>query len=561
MVIILIIYSVGVFINIHLQTEIQNSIKKTVQSRATYLSAELNGNLKNIKNEIIFTATRSNVVKLTLYNQNSSISDMIDDIRAVRQFLTSISSSSNLVTQVSVFYPQIGRSISSNYMYVKLSNDDYDLMKYFYSGRQNNNLVIWKGNIYLISSVYSANHSTQEYPAALVVQLSSDGLRTAITSAATSKDFQIFLSVNNELMLHDNSSQQSVLESTKLLSYAKQIALADHLAENQYFRVDNKKYWVLSTKTQDYSLSILSFTDINALTGNVNQFQLWSILFTIISGLAIIGFLLIVNNVITRPIHKITNAIEILEHDGILEFENTKDEMDSLYKAFSKVTERLKATLDQVYNNKLIAQRAEIKYLQSQINPHFLYNSFFHLYQMSKMEDIEGVAQMCNKLGKYYQNITRCTSATIPLELEYVNARDYTDIQTIRFGNRIAVQFTPLHDDFREFLVPRFILQPILENAYNHGMDKHVSAGMIQVDVALIQQELTITVEDNGAVMDDSDIKRLSAYLMDINSDLEITGLRNVKYRMIMYGGDLLVAKSELGGLKVLLTIPTSKVG
>ncbi len=143
-----------------------------------------------------------------------------------------------------------------------------------------------------------------------------------------------------------------------------------------------------------------------------------------------------------------------------------------LYQAFLGVSGKLKAALEQAYNNKLLVYQSEIKFLQAQVNPHFLYNSFYHLYRMAKMEDNEGVAEMSRRLSSYYRYITRSDQNEVPLTMEYQNISDYTEIQTIRFGDRIKVELEPIPPGYEALMVPRFVLQPLFENAYNHGVEK-----------------------------------------------------------------------------------------
>lgn len=82
------------------------------------------------------------------------------------------------------------------------------------------------------------------------------------------------------------------------------------------------------------------------------------------------------------------------------------------------------------------------------------------------------MAEMSMKLSAYYRYITRQRPDRGALSMEYQNIVDYTEIQTIRFGERIAVELQPLPEAYRELNVPRFILQPMFENAYNHGVEK-----------------------------------------------------------------------------------------
>ena len=192
--------------------------------------------------------------------------------------------------------------------------------------------------------------------------------------------------------------------------------------------------------------------------------------------------------------------------------------------------------------------------MQAPINPHFLYNSFYHLYRMAKMEDTDGIAEMSLKLSSYYRYITRSAQPVVTLAMEYQNIVDYTEIQTIRFGDRITVQLQPLPEPYRELAVPRFILQPLFENAYNHGVEK-MENGLIQLRFKMEPEFLNIYVENNGSCPD-AELEKLTQYLNSTDRKAECTALKNVKLRMQMQGGDLQVSHGTLGGFGVSLRLP-----
>ncbi|GJM75129.1 hypothetical protein HMSSN036_73450 [Paenibacillus macerans] len=104
-----------------------------------------------------------------------------------------------------------------------------------------------------------------------------------------------------------------------------------------------------------------------------------------------------------------------------------------------------------------MAQRAELKQLQSQINPHFLYNSFFILNTMAKTGDTERIEQFTTLLGEYFEFVTRNASDLVALEQEIHHARMYAEIQELRFSRRIQVRFDTLPDELRSIPVPRLI--------------------------------------------------------------------------------------------------------
>jgi two-component system, sensor histidine kinase YesM len=88
---------------------------------------------------------------------------------------------------------------------------------------------------------------------------------------------------------------------------------------------------------------------------------------------------------------------------------------------------------------------------------------------MAKAEDFTNIVRLTQHLGNYYQSVTRSSTDEVDLQKEVNHARDYVEIQSIRFSNRITAEFDPMSEGCHNVLVPRLILQPILENAYNHG--------------------------------------------------------------------------------------------
>ena len=116
-------------------------------------------------------------------------------------------------------------------------------------------------------------------------------------------------------------------------------------------------------------------------------------------------------------------------------------------------------------------QRAELKQLQSQINPHFLFNSYFLLHRLIKSRNFERAVEISKNMGTYFQFITRNASDTVSLLREYEHAEIYADIQSLRFEGRIAVEVEPLPLCCQSIMVPRLIIQPSIENAFAHRLE------------------------------------------------------------------------------------------
>ncbi|HEY5587137.1 MAG TPA: histidine kinase [Ruminiclostridium sp.] len=216
--------------------------------------------------------------------------------------------------------------------------------------------------------------------------------------------------------------------------------------------------------------------------------------------------------------------------------------------------QKLSTLIQQVYEEKLNAKSAELKQLQYQINPHFLYNCFFLTYRMAMMHDEDGVIKLTKHLGNYYQFVTRSSSDDVPLIKELNHVKEYIEIQSVRFNNRIFVKIEELPKVFDNLLVPRLILQPVIENAYSHGLKNKVKNGIINISFSQKKNVFSISVEDNGNELTSEILMALEDKLLFIDNSDEITGLLNVQRRLkIKYGelGGISVSRGELGGLKI----------
>lgn len=263
---------------------------------------------------------------------------------------------------------------------------------------------------------------------------------------------------------------------------------------------------------------------------------------------------------IHRPLLKLVKSFRKLESGDLhITIEHgSNDEFRYLYGRFNQMVANLRSLIDQAYKQKIMAQRAELKQLQSQINPHFLYNSFFILNTMANTGDLEGIETFTTQLGGYFQFVTRNALDEVDLEQEIHHARLYTDIQSLRFSHRIKVEFEPLPKGLGPFKVPRLIVQPIIENAYEHSLERMVTNGLIRITFAEGDDDIRIVIEDNGDGLTDEAINRIRASLDDESGHQEITGIVNIHRRIrITYGEEsgLSVSRSALGGLQVTLKL------
>ncbi|WJH35998.1 histidine kinase [Paenibacillus sp. CC-CFT747] len=329
-------------------------------------------------------------------------------------------------------------------------------------------------------------------------------------------------------------------------------------------RISEEDYVVSFEHSSFLGATLVKYIPERSVTGPLDKHRLWFWLLSLISAVIIAFFSYVIYRVIHRPLRTLVRAFRAVEQG---DFNQTvqyrfKDEFSYLYGQFNGMVERLRVLIHEVYEQQYRAQVSEFRQLQSQINPHFLYNSFFTLSRMAKNEDYENVTRFTRYLGEYFQFITRDGTGEVTLEAECHFAHTFMDIQAYRFSSRIEVSFGDLPPGCRKLMVPRLILQPMIENAYNHGLANKKKEGRIEVVFQEQAGSLTIAVEDNGEELSDELLNELQAKLRYTQSEPETTGLVNVHRRIQIRFGDefgLRLSRGRLGGLRIEIRIPAEE--
>ncbi len=223
-------------------------------------------------------------------------------------------------------------------------------------------------------------------------------------------------------------------------------------------------------------------------------------------------------------------------------------------KMFKKVTQ----LIDENYAKELYAQRAVYRQLQSQINPHFLYNSFFVLQNMIREEENESASEFTKSLGQYYKFITRTERQEVALKEEVDHARVYLEIMKKRYGRRLEYEIVCGEAECLQIQVPRLILQPFIENVFGHGSHSGRDPMKIRLQVLREKEQIWIIIEDNGSGMEEQRLKDLAGELFK-GDETKDSAIFNINRRLkIKFGSDygVILENSSLGGCRVCLRLP-----
>lgn len=329
--------------------------------------------------------------------------------------------------------------------------------------------------------------------------------------------------------------------------------------ETQQIHINGNNYLVLTGSEGDMG-TFIQYIREREVTAFISQS--WKIMVVFLIGMVVAAVLFVcyVQRLVHRPLAVLMNAFANVKKGDFEHhiYRDKEDEFNYLYQGFNEMEDQLKQLIEEVYVQKNLAQRAQLKQLQAQINPHFLYNSFFILSRRIKRGDIEGSEEFAKHLGNYFKYLTRDAADDVPLQREVEHATSYAAIQGARFAGRIRVEFGELPKEAAGILVPRLILQPILENAFRYGLENKTEQGLLRIDFRQTEEVLEIVVEDNGEEATDECIEKMKNSLKE-DSGAEVTGLINIHRRLQIYFGSeygIYVERSQIGGVAIKMRIP-----
>ena len=268
---------------------------------------------------------------------------------------------------------------------------------------------------------------------------------------------------------------------------------------------------------------------------------------------------------LSRHMEKVRN-----EKFDLISLHEGRDEIGGLIRAFNVMTLKINSLINDVYKleirNKsmeLERVRAEMNLLQSQMNPHFLFNTLNALLVVCTQKGYNDVTDIIKSLSQLLRRLLSWSDDLTPLQEELQFTGMYLQIEKFRFGDRIDYVFE-VDPQAVNFRIPKMSIQPLVENACKHGLQAMKGKGFISISVAILDRDLVVTVSDNGAGIEEDRLQQLQRA---IHSDTEMeghVGIRNVYRRLELYYHENVRFRmtSELGkGTTAGFSIPLHRLG
>ncbi|NMO96587.1 sensor histidine kinase [Paenibacillus lemnae] len=244
---------------------------------------------------------------------------------------------------------------------------------------------------------------------------------------------------------------------------------------------------------------------------------------------------------ISLPVEKLKKRIDKIAQGHFLVDRNMEwnSELGDVGRGINRLSQEIVALMETRVADEKQRQELEYRMLQNQINPHFLYNTLNSIKWMATIQNATGIAEMTTSLSRLLRSVAKDMRKLVALEEELSLLSDYFLIQQYRYGNKISMETIIEDPQFLTGLIPRFTLQPLVENAIFHGIEPK-GGGHLKLSIQSSgMSSILITLEDNGIGMSEEQIGQITEHFMEQNSkeQMEGMGLRNVNDRIQMAFG------------------------
>ncbi|WP_409345895.1 sensor histidine kinase [Paenibacillus sp. MBLB4367] len=290
------------------------------------------------------------------------------------------------------------------------------------------------------------------------------------------------------------------------------------------------------------------------LQPNKQIINVFTVLIVLVTGIAVLTAFLISNSITGRIRQLIVTMRRIEEEkwDSRITVDSA-DEIGELQQRFNHMTASMRRLIKEKYQEEVYKKNAELKALQAQINPHFLYNTLDMVNWMALKHKARDISWVVAGLAKFFKLSLNNGRDIVPIRDEVAHVKIYVDIQNKRFSNHIQTSFD-ISEDIYDCATVKIILQPIVENAILHGIqEKDIKRGHVSITGKLEDGLIVFTVEDDGVGMSRLTLDRL------LSGHQSGCGSKNVNEKIKLYFGEEygLSYSSEHGsGTKATITFP-----
>lgn len=435
-----------------------------------------------------------------------------------------------------------------------------------------NGKMSWKfvkdrlSNVYYLSLVRELKDVRGNMIGVLVMNISPTVL-TTITNLNSNKSF---VRLDNKI-ISTQESYESSEENFKTLERHEEISSSKSVLEGNIN--GDKSYVIVNDFNMEKALNnkfeVVVIIPLTKITLETNKVAIN----TLKIAIAAIALSMIIILYFSKNISRRINSLRVEMHKvvtGDFNISNDiqgKDEIGQLYADLNIMIDSIKKLINEVYVEKIQKEKLkayqkdiEFKMLSSQINPHFLYNTLETIRMKAICNDERELADLVKKLGKLMRRNLEVSGKEVSLKSELDLIESYLDIQSVRFEGKVNYNLIISEEiDIESYKILPLLLEPIVENAFIHGLEDKTGKGKILVNIYSEQEKLYIEIEDDGVGIEEEILNQIREKLEKVDDENKSIGITNVNQRMKLYYGEFYGVKIESRlsmGTKVTLCLP-----
>ncbi len=493
----------------------------------------------------------------------------IDDVNVLENALREIDIFQSKILKSELYvigrsdYPQLNQT-QSVFSDERLKNDTwYNSMRYA------GNAAKWiirdaqdSASAHIVASKLIHDVNTQQPIAVLKSNIDMRNFTDYLDNITLADTGKMFLCSKNHIVNRKASPLGQKLVNNPTIF--NDMLLSDS-TETRTITLDHEKWLIKSYPLYDTEMFIVGTVKINEFSsaqGAITTAMLTSGVLLFFLSVALIIF---ISSLITRPLSVLSKRMKNynVEHNNTLHSE-TKDEIGVLFESFNSMNDSIIQLIENVNHETEVRKMAELKALQAQITPHFLYNTLNSISALSKSYGAKDIEQMTVALSRFFMHSLNNGAEMITIDNELDHVMNYVYLQKIRYGNRFDVEIIA-DSEVRHCLICKLTLQPLIENCIYHAFNDIDYTGHIIIKAVREGDKIIITVSDNGIGNYTLDFNKMNEYVnkqFDLNEPIEKYGIHNISQRIKIYFGEeygLFYYPNKDEGITVKITIKAIK--
>lgn len=357
-------------------------------------------------------------------------------------------------------------------------------------------------------------------------------------------DGEEFLIINEEGILFD-SGQQEVAEQERLYAQIREIARTDKEGKLPLY---GQRCIVIAMQNPTTGWYLVQSIPFAYLVEKILD-NMWIVLVLILAALLVtVSGSYFFAKQVSYPVQILSGVMEEVAADGeeekaiplLEDFDQLwEDEIGAMVRSYNAMARRINNNIIQTYQYQLNQKQTELRMLQHQINPHFLYNALNTISAIARLQDVEHIPEISDSLSEMFRyNIKGKNVVTIREELKQLE--NYMVIQKLRFPKRFEVRYE-ISEELLDCPIIKFVLQPIVENSFRYGFVQKKEKDILDIQAVAEGEDVILSVRDNGVGIAQEQLMHMNRGLetnWDVLQEEQGIGLKNVNYRLRNYYGE-----------------------